>query len=690
MTSPGAQTLDIASAIRSASEHHQAGRLADAERLCVAVLEARPDHPDALHLLGVLSMQSGRHPAAVELIGRAVAQRPRDAAILCDLGVAYRAAGRPGDAERALLAALALAPAQAMTHAELAAALRDLGRLGEAEASLTRAAELQPEAAGLQFERGNVLKVLGRLEASRAAYARALALQPAFPQAHNNLGIVLAELGRFVEAERSYRLAIAMRPAHARAWHNLGNLLRELGRHEEAEDCYRRALDVAPDEAETHAHLGNALLDLGKLEEGERSHRRALALDPGNPRARSNLLLFLNYLPGRAAASILEEHRGYGALFPRARPSVPFPDLRAQERRLRVGYVSGDFRAHSVAAFFKPVLEQHDRTRFEVTCYYNFPRADDVTESLRALADRWREVHSLGDDALEALIREDRIDILVDLSGHTAYHRLPVFARRPAPVQVSYLGYPGPSGLEAMDYRITDALADPPGVADAGYTERLVRLPRPMWCFQPPDRRAPPVARRARGAGVLFGSFNYYAKLNSGVIETWARLLRRLPDSRLAVTRMPGLRTAAALRAQFASLGIEPHRLELCGVLSREKLRQLWASVDIGLDPFPYAGTTTTCEALWAGIPVVTLAGETTAARSGASLMTAVGLQDLVADSVESYIAVAERLAIDATRLGALQRDLRERMTASALMDAQGLTRCLEEVYVQIWSGSPA
>lgn len=682
MSSAGS-TIDVARAFREAVGHHQAGRLAEAERLYRDVLAADAENADALHLLGVLAQQLGRPAEGLALIERAVERQPGNAIFLGNLGVAYREAGRLSEAERALRAAIVLAPDQAKPHADLGETLRAMGRVAEAELAFARAAALQPSAADVQFAHANALKDLGRTAEAEAAYARTLVLQPHFPEAHNNRGIVLAELGRVDEAERSYRLAIAIRPTHAFAWHNLGNLLRESGRHEESEDCYRRAVEIRPDLGEPHAHLGNAMLDQARLEEGERCHRRALELDTANPRAWSNLLLFLNYVPGRGAAAILAEHRRYGALF--GVPSAEHANTREPDRPLRVGYLSGDFRAHSVAAFFEPLLERHDRTRFHVTCYHNHPRADAVTARLRALAGRWRDVYGWSDDALERAIRSDSIDLLVDLSGHTAFHRLPVFARRPAPVQISYLGYPGPSGLPAMDYHVTDALCDPPGVAEAGYDERLLRLPRTMWCYRPADADAPPPAPRPADAYVVFGSFNYFAKLNDAVIDLWTDLMARVPGSRLLVTRIPGPRSEAALRARFAAASIGPERLELHSAVPRGRLRELFAKVDIGLDPFPYAGTTTTCDALWAGIPVITLSGETTAARSGASLLAAVGLGDLVARSPAQYVAIAAALAADRCRLRLLRAGLRDRMQSGPLMDAGGLAECLEAAYLAVW-----
>lgn len=753
----------MARAIRIAIEHHQAGRLPDAERIYRQVLEAEPENADALHLLGVIALQAGRNETAIELIERALRQRPSNSAFLGNLAGAYAGLadtlsrmgrlaeaessyrralelkprdantcnslgtvlanlGRPAEAERSYREGIAVDPRNAMLRYNLGNALRDLARRDEALRCYQEAAALKPDLAEAHYNLANTLKELGRLEEAECAFKRALALKPDYVEALNNRGIVLADLGSFTDAERSYRRALALRPGHARAWNNLGNLLRELGRHEEAEQCYRRAIEHRPDLADVHNHHANALLDLGRHDEAERSYRRALELDPVQPQARSNFLFFLNYVPGRRAAEICGEHREYERLFGRQADSRPHSNAADAERRLRIGYLSGDFRVHSVALFIEPVLAAHDRGACEVFCYYNFPRADAVTERLKRLADHWREVHALEDEALADLIRRDAIDILVDLSGHTAKNRLTVFARKPAPVQVAYLGYPATTGLSAMDYRLTDAIADPVGSSEAYFSEQLVRLPDAMWCYRADDSaiepaaetytgrvtnlsgtfagmtvladtaggiirdgRAPRSRAKSGGGATTFGSFNYFAKLNAEVIALWIRLLQRVPEARLIVTRVPGDETERALRHRFEQSGVARERVELHRILPRSQLLGLFARTDIALDPFPYAGTTTTCDVLWMGIPLVSLAGETTASRSGASLLAAVGLADLVAGTADEYLDIAAALARDPARLAAIRASLRERMRASPLMDQSRFARALESSYRAMW-----
>jgi predicted O-linked N-acetylglucosamine transferase (SPINDLY family) len=367
----------------------------------------------------------------------------------------------------------------------------------------------------------------------------------------------------------------------------------------------------------------------------------------------------------------------------------PHPHDRSPERRLKIGYVSSDFRQHSVAWFIEPVLAHHDRERFEIFCYANLFQEDAVTERLKAHADHWRKIYGLPDELAAQQIRADQIDILVDLNGHTAENRLLVFARKPAPVQVTWLGYPNTTGLSAMDYRLTDGFADPVGMTEPFHSETLIRLPECFSCYQPP-RDAPAVSELpAKEKGyITFGSFNKLTKVTPEVMATWARILQAVPGSRLAL-QSAGLGEDAMqqmVREAFAGLGITPERLELHGHDRSQKTHlERYRNIDIGLDPFPYNGTTTTCDALWMGVPVVTLAGKVHAGRVGVSQMSNLGLTELIGQTPEEYVAIATRLATDRERLGALRKELRSRMTASPLMDAPRFTTNLEQAYRGMW-----
>jgi predicted O-linked N-acetylglucosamine transferase (SPINDLY family) len=553
---------------------------------------------------------------------------------------------------------------------------------------------------------------------AEAAYRVLLARWPQNAEARNNLGFVLFRQEREAEALVEVEAALALDPGYVDAKHNLATLLDHAGRQEQALRLAREVAAERPDDSSAHAMVGNILTKMGQPQAAIPHYREAVRRDPANAAAHSSLLCVLHYA-GRAAGyppdAIFAAHRDFGE---QHRPSVLPPREPAMvdgARRLRVGYVSPDFRSHAVAFFFEPLLEAHDRSAFEVFCYANVRRPDAVTDRLRVQSDCWRDISGLSDDAAAALIRDDGIDVLVDLAGHTADNRLPVFARKPAPVQVTYLGYADTTGLPAMDYRFTDEWADPPAASgsddcpagtgeaaraagagpltppagtDRWHTEELVRLPGGFLCYQPlleaPPVAAPPSDAPDAAGRVTFGSFNNLAKVTPETIGMWAGVLRAVPGARL-VLKSPAF-DAETVRErvvrEFGRHGVGADRLDLLSyVPGMANHLALYARVDVALDTFPYNGTTTTCEALWMGVPVVTLAGETHVERVGASLLTRVGLADLVAESPEAYVATAVALAHDAARRRTLRAALREQLRRSPLMDPLLLTRSIEQAY---------
>jgi predicted O-linked N-acetylglucosamine transferase (SPINDLY family) len=650
----GKPSADRARAWRLALEHYQAGRMDEAERMCELVIDADPGEAEALHLLGAIAHRRGNHARAVDLTEEAARIDPSRADYLNTLGVANQAMGNIAEAEDSFRGALSLKPDYAAAHNNLGIALRDLKRPQEAEQS----------------------------------FHEAVRIQPGYAEAHNNRGNALSELGLLEKAERSLRKAIRIRPDYAEAHGNLGIVLRGMRKLVEAERSTRRALALKPDYAEAFNDLGVVLFGLGRLPEAEDGYRQALSLNPGLAVAQGNLAFLLNCVSGRSAAEIHAAHREFALRFCPPAESPPHANARDPERRLRVGYVSADLRRHSVAFFIEPVLAGHDRANFEIFCYSNSAHADDVTERLKSCADQWRDVSALDDEALANLVREDAIDILVDLGGFSANNRLTVFARKPSPVQATWLGYPTTTGMQQMDCRISDWVVDPEG-AEGLSAERVVRLPGSYFCYGgpglEPEVGTQPVLRDGR---VTFGSFNNLSKIDPETMRLWVRVLDALPDSRLVLKSGPLAEklTAEDVRRRFEALGLARERLILSGWKAglNEHL-QAYRDVDIALDSYPYNGATTTCEALWMGVPVVSLAGETHASRMGASILGAVGLQELVAQTPDQYLDIATGLARDPARLAALRAGLRARMRASALMDAQGFTRDLESAYREMW-----
>ena len=524
----------------------------------------------------------------------------------------------------------------------------------------------------------------GRWAEAEARYRELLAREQVSPDVHYNLGCLLNATGRNAAAAECFRAALALRPAFPEAANNLGSALRATGQMEEAAAAFRVATAIKPDFALAWNNLGAALKDLGQLDDALACLDRAIAADPKQAAYGSNRAYAVHYSPRRSPADLRREAERWAAVHAApVRPAViAHLNDRSPERRLRVGYVSPDFREHCQAMFTLPLLMNHDRAACEIYCYSDAVRPDDYTERIRGFADVWRPVRGLGDEQLAAGIRTDAIDVLVDLTQHMSGNRLPVFARKPAPVQVSWLGYPGTTGLDTIDWRLTDPRLDPPGPHDAHYTERSYRLPDAFWCYDPlstgPAVRPPPCTSAGR---VTFGCLNNFGKLNDEVYALWRRVLAAVPDSRLLLLVPPGqVREPIA-----AKLGVERERLIFTSFLPRPAYLALHQHIDAMLDPFPYNGHTTSLDALWMGVPVVSLCGETAVARAGLSLLTQVGLADLAVRTGDDYVATAARLVQDRTGLTALRAKLRGRLERSPLMDAARFARNIEAAYRVMW-----
>lgn len=487
-----------------------------------------------------------------------------------------------------------------------------------------------------------------------------------------------------------YRAAIGVDPNHFEACNNLGVILTLSGRLDEAASLLQRAVARKPQVAHAWANLGNTLMQSGDVAKAVAASRRAVELKPDSAGARSNLVFFLTFDPTASEARIFEEHRRWSQIH--ADPLLPSRPLhtndRSSGRRLRIGYVSPDFRDHAVAYFIEPILAGHDPKAVEVFCYSNVERPDAVTARLRGLVSQWKDIGRLTDDEAAALIRTDQIDILIDLAGYTSGGRLLVFARKPAPVQVAYLGYPNTTGMRAMDYRIIDYQTDPIGQTESLWTEKLIRMPRTFACYRPPAAAPEPGPLPSIAAGhITFGSFAMLAKLNEPLIESWSTIMRSLPGSRLLMAA-GGLQESAIrsrVTVMFAKQGIDGSRLQFEGNLKFNDYLQAHRRIDILLDPFPVNGHTVSCHALWMGVPMISLAGSSYRQRLGASLLHNLGLPELAANSIEDYQTKAIELARDANRLGELRSSLRERMRNSPICDARGFVDEIEASYQTIW-----
>lgn len=562
-----------------------------------------------------------------------------------------------------------------------------LGRHADAADCLRRAVELRPRHAESSYNLGISLREQGNFTGAIEAFQAALDIKPDYAEAQDCLAHAFLALGRLEDAVEAFRAALRFYPGKPELHSNLGSVYQAMGRLAQAEACYREAQRLKP--AIAYENLGSVLGMQGRHEEALACYREGLRLNPRDERVRSNLLLTLNYLPNQDPETILREHRAWDAAHACTAASIrPHANSRDPTRRLRIGYVSQDFRTHSVACYLEPLLKAHDQTFFEVYCYASIARPDATTDRLRSLISHWRDITKLPDERVAEQIRADGIDILIDLSGHTGGHRLRIFTYKPAPLQVTYLGYPNTTGLSTMDYRLTDALADPEG-QERFYTEKLVHLPGCFLCYLPPADAPAVTSPPSDEAGfVTFGSFNNLSKINSQVVELWSEILRGVPKSRLLLKNhsLTDADTRENYHAMFAGHAITRDRLELIGhTPTREGHLALYGRVDIALDTFPYNGTTTTCEALWMGVPVITQTGKSHASRVGLSLLTALDLNELVADGPQEYAACATTLANDGGRIARLRKTLRERMQASPLCDAPAFARKVEAAYREMW-----
>jgi len=562
------------------------------------------------------------------------------------------------------------------------------GRIDAALDLIHRAIALRPNFPEAYNNLGNALKDRGKLDDAVAAYRQAIVLTPNYAGAHYNLGNALKDKGELDQAIAAYRKAINFRPDFPEAHNNLASALVEKGQLDEALAVSQRAIALRPNYPQAHSNVGNALKGKGQLDEAIAAYRRAVDIGPSNTKVHSNLLYALLFHPAYTPQAIAREHRHWNQLHaqPLRKLLLPHSNERSPERRLRIGYVSPDFRMHVIGRHLLPLLERHDRRQFHIMCYSQVSSPDAMTTQLRNCVDGWCNIDGLSDEQAARQIREDRIDILVDLTLHMAGNRLLVFARKPAPVQVTYLAYAGSSGLTAMDYRLSDPYLDPPDSDLSCYTEDTVRLPRSYWCYQPEPllTRPPAQAPASKNGFITFGCLNNFAKVSPAALDLWAKILLAVPHSRLLIHASAGTHRDD-VRQRMERAGVVGDRLSFVGMQPWTQYMQTHSEIDIALDPFPYGGGITTCDAMWMGVPVVTLSGQTAVGRGGRSIISNLGLPDLIAFSQELYLQIAVALAQDQARLNDLHSGLRQRMLASPLMDAAAFARDMETAYREMW-----
>ncbi|MBI3375957.1 MAG: tetratricopeptide repeat protein [Betaproteobacteria bacterium] len=664
------------------------GRLDEAVAAFQRALELLPPDAGTHHELGNALQALGRLPESEASYRHAIELKPDFHEAYYNLGNALGSLGRTAEAESSYRRAIELKADFFEAHYNLGNALQTLGRPSDAEASYRRAIEFRPDLYQAHSNLGTALQSLGRSSEAVACYRRALELKPDFHIACDNLGNALQSLGRYSEAEASYRRALELKPDFHRAHNNLGGVLLAVGRPSEAEASYRRAIELKPDFHEAHDNRGNALKDLNRLSEAEASYRRALELNPDLHTAHSNLIFSLDLREDCSIAEHQAERRRWYARHGQgfAASIKPHENPPDPERTLRVGYVSADFRTHSASAIFAPVIRLHDKAAFEVFCYSGVKREDEVTARLRQAAHAWRSTLGIPDEALAEQIRSDGIDILVDLAGHSAGNRLLVFARKPAPVQVTAWGYANGTGVETIDYLFGDPVTVPLEERSL-YAEEVFDLP--CWmCYEPPEY-LPEISLLPAlgGKAFTFGCINRIEKISDRAIALWGRILAAAPGSRLLVKHRgldePGVRNALLERLRNTGVGAE--RVQLVGSSAHADHLKIYHEVDVGLDPFPHGGGVSTAEALSMGVPVVARMGDTVPGRVSASILTVLGMPEWIARSDEEYVRIALETARDIPRLARTREGLRSRIAESAMGDVERYTRAVEGGYRTMW-----
>lgn len=697
-------------------------RYSEATVLAQKMTSRFPGHGFGWKVLGAIFMRQGKARDALTPLRNAVSLSPQDAEAHCNLGITLKNLSLLGEAATSCRRALEIRPDYAEAYNNLAASLIDMDLMDEAEASCRRALEIRPDYAEAHCNLGIIFKSLGRLDESEASYRKSLEINPNYAETHNNLGIilqmvgrldeaaascrraleirsdyaeaynnlgvVLVDMGKLDEAVTSYRRALEIKPDYAEAYNNIGNILNEFGWLDEAEISFRRAIEIRPDYAEAHNNLSGTLKDMGRVGEAEAIIRKALEIKPDYFKAHSNMLFMLSYSPTSNPTCCFDEALRYGQ---KVTSKVRYPFSRwlceKTPSRLRIGLVSGDFRNHPVGFFLENLLTHIDLESVVLIAYSTAYESDALTERIKPYFAVWRQVTGYDDGAAANLIHEDGVHVLLDLSGHTRRNRLPIFAWKPAPIQVSWLGYFATTGVAEIDYLI----ADPWTLLtseEVYFTEKVWRLPETRLCFTPPDVsiEISPLPVLENGY-ITFGCFNNLTKMNDDVVALWSRVLESVKNSRLFL-KAKQLNSASVKQQtleRFAAHGVTADRLILEGAESRDKYFAAYHKVDIALDPFPFPGGTTSVESLWMGVPVLTLGGARFLSRQGVGIMMNAGMSEWVAYNVDDYLTFAVSHAEDRNRLSILRSTLRQHMLSSPMMDGLRFAKNFEVALRNMW-----
>jgi protein O-GlcNAc transferase len=673
------------SIFEAARQHHEQGRDEQARELCQQVLQIVPDDCAALSLLGKLELKAGRLEQAADWLQRAVQLLPSSSVDLCNLGVVYFRQRALERAAETLERALEIDPNNVDALWNLGLVLVDRGDTEHGLTSLTRAAGLRPKSLAFQLTLGNVLLAAERFEQAVQHFRQVLALDPANVELSYRVLSTLVRSERLGEAEELARWLVNEQPERAERYVALGRVLSKQRNFSQATAAFQQALALEPKSTAVTTPLVEALATLGRVDETLTELERALSIDPSLAAQHSTLVFQTAFSSRYDAQAQLAAARRWSDCHavPLIGKRRAHAHDRSPERRLRIGYVSPDFRRHVQRLFTIPVLSHHDHAAHEIVCYSSVKAPDKYTQRIKDSSDEWHDVARLTDSQLAQKIRDDRIDVLVDLTMHMAHNRLRVFAEKPAPVQIAWLAYPGTTGVDGMDYRITDPFLDPKG-EPLPYSEQSLWLPRTFWCYGPDaDERTVGELPQRRAGHVTFGCLNNFMKVSRATLELWARVLDANAGSQLLMLAPRDAQDF--VRNILLENGVDPKRAQFVDYQSRDSYLETYNRIDIALDTLPYQGHTTSLDAYWMGVPVVTLVGETSVGRAGLSFASNLELLDWVAHDPAELVRIATRFARDPSHLSQLRGELRQRLLRSPLMDAASFTRDLEGAYRGAW-----
>ncbi len=662
------------------------GHYVELERGSRSLIKRFPGSGLAWKLLSVALLMQGK--TALPEFQKAAILMPNDAQVHFNLGSVLKNLGRFEEAIACFQKALQINPTYSEALNNMGNAQSDLGQLNDAVDSFSRVLKITPNSEVAHNNMGVALKQLGKTDKAVEGFNCALKINPNYVEAINNLGNAQIDSGKLSDAVDCFKRVLTIDPNNAAAYCNLGNAQVELGELNEAVDCFRHTLAINPKFSTALNNLANAQCDLGQLSNAIESIRQALEMDPDFTAAFSSLLFLQNYSAAHVSPSFLEEAHQYGRMVAK-KVASPFASWQCEvsPERLRVGIVSGDLCAHPVGYFLEGLLAQIDPTKIELIAYPTHPQFDELTDRIKPLFSSYKPLFGQSDQAAAERIHGDAVHILIDLSGHSIHNRLPVFAWKPAPVQVSWLGYFATTGVKEIDYLLADKVCVPEA-RHGDFSEAIWYLPDTRLCFTPPERDSAVAALPALKNGfITFGCFQVLAKVSDDVLEAWAKILSTLPNARLRWQckqfGSPDVLEQVSQRLQQRGINLE--RVDMFGAVSREAYLMAHAEVDMILDTFPYPGGTTTCEALWMGVPTLTLAGETLLAKQGESINIVSGLNDWVVSSTTDYIDRAVTLASDLPLLAALRSELREKISLSPLFDSARFARNLEDALWEMW-----